>query len=105
MNNEGVASFNFVEFFNSLDKKHLKLKKLDVSCNFDAKKHLRTDIESLARLMQISDDLSLKNVSFGKRVDRVSPYNESIAWDKELTIDRLSLNGSPFYLRKSHTSP
>ena len=81
------------------------MKKLNVRCDFDAKKHLRTDIESLVRLMQISDDLSLKNVSFGKRVDRVSPYNESIAWDEELTIDRLRLNGSPFYLRKSHASP
>ena len=55
--------------------------------------------------MQISDNLSLKNVSFGKKVDHVSPYNEIISWEKEITLDRLVLDGSPFYLRKSPASP
>ena len=55
--------------------------------------------------MQISDNLSLKNVSFGKKVDHVSPYNEIISWEEEITLDRLVLDGSPFYLRKSPASP
>ena len=105
LNNLDVASFNFVEFFGLLTKQGLKLKKLELKCNYNAKKHLRTDIGSLAKIMKLSDDLSLKNASFGKRVDRVSPYNASIAWDQELTMDRLCVDGSPFYLRKDPVSP
>jgi len=55
--------------------------------------------------MQLSDDLSLENMSFGKKADKVDPYNQVISWDRELTIERLTIDGSPFYLRKSQTSP
>ena len=80
MRKDDHLSFNLVEFFRLIEKEKTELvfKHFELIGNYDPKKHLRKDIQSLANLMRISEKLTITNVSFGKKIDKVSPYNESI---------------------------
>ena len=49
--------------------------------------------------------MTLTNVSFGKKIDKVSPYNEIIEFPNVVALNSLNLGKSPFYLRKSELSP
>ena len=56
-------------------------------------------------MIRISEKLTLTNVCFGKKIDKVSPYNEIIELPKVVALNSLNLDKSPFYLRRGESSP
>ena len=99
-------SFNLADFFKLLqkEKERLVFKDFELVGNYDEHKYLRNDIDSLSSLMRMTNKLSIRGVSFGKKVDSIVPYNAVINLPSSSPLESLSLDKSPFYLRKSESS-
>ena len=69
-----------MEFFRQIVnvKNEMVFKTFDMAGEYDAEKYMRKDIQSLSHMIRMSENLMLTNISFGKKIDIINPYNEII---------------------------
>ena len=99
-------SFNLTEFFRQIMtiKEGMKFKHFDLAGDYDAAPMMRKNIQNLSNIFRMSDNITLTNIAFGKKIDKINPYNEIIELPDNIKLERIDFHTSPFYLRKSPES-
>ena len=93
-NNLKRHSFNLTLFFGLVMtiKRGIKFKNFDLAGDYDAAPMMQRNTQNLYHIFRMSEGITLTNIAFGKKIDKINPYNEVIELPDKITLESLDLH-------------